>query len=690
MDAGDLSIVHHIGLVLLALWAAASFGFCHSVVFLIAFLYLYMVNARCAMRLRKRIQHAEMKSAYQQRLLSDGESVRWLNHAVKKMWPICMEKIVSQLLRPIIPWFLDKFKPWTVSKASVQELYMGRDSPIFTSTRVLPETSDDDHLVLELGMNFLSAEDMSVVLAMQLHKSVGLGMTANMHLTRMHVEGKVLLGVKFVRSWPFLGRLRLCFVEPPYFQMTVKPLVGHGLDVTEFPGISGWLDKLMDTAFGQTLVEPNMLVINMEKFSSTPSENNWFNIEERPPVAYVKLEILEGLDMKPADINGLSDPYVRGRIGPFKFQTQIQRKTLSPKWFEEFKIPITSWEASNELVMEVRDKDHMFDDSLGECTVDVNELRGGQRHDKWISLKNVKKGRIHLAITIEDVSEETEATTSLEESPAKTDVKLPLPTSADSKSDAAKLLEERKVIMDEVEHIDFDGQEQPGGVYVHRPGTGVPQTWESRKGRARNPDTEILQEVDISKEAPPAPTPKSGHGGMFNMGSFFRRNSKKSRDLDPIIPTSPGPQSAPELDPNLPRTPRQGSPDLDPRLPRTPRPNLKELGEKRTSIKIVVSDDASKGGDAGSLTEDMAKVVEKNAGEPGRSLTSTLSRKISMKRQDDKTSDVPGQADAYGREVVVNEGPVTIEGKPMDVHPATEDGNVQDVAVEAENTTRTS
>lgn len=554
---------------------------------------------------------------------------------------------------------------------------MGRDSPIFTSMRVLPETSDDDHLVLELGMNFLSAEDMSVVLAMQLHKSVGLGMTANMHLTSMHVEGKVLLGVKFVRSWPFLGRLRLCFVEPPYFQMTVKPLVGHGLDVTEFPGISGWLDKLMDTAFGQTLVEPNMLVINMEKFSSTPSENNWFNIEERPPVAYVKLEILEGLDMKPADINGLSDPYVRGRLGPSKFQTQIQRKTLSPKWFEEFKIPITSWEASNELVMEVRDKDHMFDDSLGECTVDVNELRGGQRHDKWISLKNVKKGRIHLAITIEDVPEE-ESTTGLEESPVKTDEKLPLPTSADSKSDAAKLLEERKVIMDEVEHIDFDGQEQPGGVYVHRPGTGVPQTWESRKGRARNPDTEILQEVDASKEAPPTPTPKSGRGGMFNMGSFFRRNSKKGsfRDPDPSIPTSPGPQSATEL---------------DPKLPRTPRPNLKELGEKRTSIKIVVSDDASKGGDAGSLTEDIAKVVEKNAGEPGRSLTSTLNRKISMKRRDDKASDAPEQADAYGREVVVNEGPVTIEGEPMDVHPTTEDGSVQDVAVEADNaTTRTS
>lgn len=47
-------------------------------------------------------------------------------------------------------------------------------------------------------MNFLSAEDMSVVLAMQLHKGVGLGMTANMHLTRMHVEGKASHLVSFI------------------------------------------------------------------------------------------------------------------------------------------------------------------------------------------------------------------------------------------------------------------------------------------------------------------------------------------------------------------------------------------------------------------------------------------------------------------------------------------------------------
>lgn len=681
MDAAELPLVYHIGLVLAALWAAAAVGFRGSLLYLLAFLYLYMVNARCAVRLRKRIQHEEMKSAYQRRLLSDAESARWLNHAIDKMWPVCMEKIVSKLLRPIIPWFLDKFKPWTVSKASIQELYMGRNPPIFTSMRVLPETSDDDHLVLELGLNFLSAEDMSAVLAMQLHKSVGLGMTANMHLTSMHVEGKILVGVKFVRSWPFLGRVRLCFVEPPYFQMAVKPLINHGLDVTEFPGISGWLDKLMDTAFGQTLVEPNMIVINVEKFASTPSENNWFSIEERPPIAYVKLEILEGTDMKPSDINGLADPYVKGHLGPFKFQTQIQRKTLSPKWFEEFKIPITSWEATNELVMEVRDKDPMFDDSLGQCTISLHDLRGGQRHDKWISLNNVKKGRIHLAVTIDDISED-QNTSSLDQSLKQADTELPVSTSVCSEVDASEPPEEKKVLMDEVEHINIDGQEQPGGLYVHRPGTGVPRTWESRKGRARNPDTQIHQEVDKQKEVP---TPKgSGQGGLFNVGSFFRWNSRKgsSRNLDASPPATPGSQSVTEL---------------DPKLPQTPRPNLKELGEKRTSIKIVVDEEASpadKVGGAENSGEDVAKVIEKNAGEPGRSLTSTLSRKICRRRADDRLSDIPEKIEARGSKPV-SEGPILVRGEPMITvdHPTTEHsdgGGTEQDAVGAKVATQTS
>lgn len=81
-------------------------------------------------------------------LLSDAETVRWLNYAVEKIWPVCMERVASQqLLLPIIPWFLDKFKPWTVRKAVIQNLYLGRNAPMFTDIRVVSQSTDDDHLV---------------------------------------------------------------------------------------------------------------------------------------------------------------------------------------------------------------------------------------------------------------------------------------------------------------------------------------------------------------------------------------------------------------------------------------------------------------------------------------------------------------------------------------------------------------
>lgn len=52
--------------------------------------------------------------------------------------------------------------------------------------------------VLELGMNFLTADDMSAILAVKLRKRLGFGMWARLHITGMHVEGKVSLLISIV------------------------------------------------------------------------------------------------------------------------------------------------------------------------------------------------------------------------------------------------------------------------------------------------------------------------------------------------------------------------------------------------------------------------------------------------------------------------------------------------------------
>lgn len=409
MGSAELSIIHHVGFVLLLLWVLTAIGWCHPFAFFLSLVYLYKVNERHSVRLRKKLQFEERKSANDRRLLVDSETVRWLNHVVERVWPICMENIASQqFLLPIIPWFLDNYKPWTAKKAAVQHLYLGRSPPTFTEVRILHEPDGDDHMILELGMNFLSADDMMAVLAVQLRKRVGFGIRAKMHVTSMHVEGKVLVGVKFIQHWPFIGRIRVCFVEPPYFQMTVKPIFPHGVDVSDVPGIAGWVDKIVAVAFEETLIEPNMLVVDVEKFASATTgatTESWFTIDEKHPIAFAKVEIIEAADVKPGDRSGFADPYVKGQIGPYRFTTKIQKKMLAPKWQEEFKIPISSWEAPNVLSIQICDKDRMFHGTLGECQININDLRGGQRHEKWLNIQNTKTGRLHLAVTILEESD---------------------------------------------------------------------------------------------------------------------------------------------------------------------------------------------------------------------------------------------------------------------------------------------
>ncbi|XP_047177719.1 C2 domain-containing protein At1g53590 isoform X3 [Vigna umbellata] len=367
--------------------------------------------------------------------------------------------------------------------------------------------------VLELGMNFRSADDMSAILAVKLRKRLGFGMWAKLHITGMHVEGKVLVGVKFLSTWPFLGRLRVCFVEPPYFQMTVKPIFTHGLDVTELPGIAGWLDKLLSIAFEQTLVEPNMLVVDVEKFVS-PEQECWFSVDGMEPVAYAKVEVIEATDMKPSDLNGLADPYVKGHMGGYRFRTKVQRKTLAPKWHEEFKIPILTWESDNLLVIAVRDKDHFYDDILGDCSVNINGFRDGKRHDIWLQLENMKMGRLRLAITIIEANGKESMDFEVRKN------SFGAHNTADNSSSSHVPPEKSQKVEDNYEPIDIEGQKQTG-VWVHHPGSEVSQRWEPRKGKSRRLDTEIHGE----------PNDLVGSGRSTESGSI--NNDSSSSDNNP-------------------------------------------------------------------------------------------------------------------------------------------------------------
>ncbi|XP_049978160.1 multiple C2 and transmembrane domain-containing protein 1 isoform X1 [Alexandromys fortis] len=111
----------------------------------------------------------------------------------------------------------------------------------------------------------------------------------------------------------------------------------------------------------------------------------------------VSITLIEGRDLKAMDSNGLSDPYVKFRLGHQKYKSKIMPKTLNPQWREQFDfhlyeerggiIDITAWD---------RDAGKR-DDFIGRCQVDLSSLSREQTHKLELQLE---EGEGHLVLLV--------------------------------------------------------------------------------------------------------------------------------------------------------------------------------------------------------------------------------------------------------------------------------------------------
>jgi len=126
------------------------------------------------------------------------------------------------------------------------------------------------------------------------------------------------------------------------------------------------------------------------------------------------MHIIEAKDLRAADSNGKSDPYVEVKINGHKaWKTHVIKESLSPKWDSELwvgttktgKSDLVTEEALNasEVVIHVYDKDKFSTDFLGEVHLQGAEIIAG--FDKWFPLKDKEgakkheaKGEVHLKV----------------------------------------------------------------------------------------------------------------------------------------------------------------------------------------------------------------------------------------------------------------------------------------------------
>lgn len=95
-------------------------------------------------------------------------------------------------------------------------------------------------------------------------------------------------------------------------------------------------------------------------------------------VSVLKVTVIEGRNLIPMDVNGLSDPYVHLQVGDQEIETQYQANTLNPIWNETFTFQVKP--NNPNLVITVYDYDSMSStpDFEGMVVIPLKSLQGGE------------------------------------------------------------------------------------------------------------------------------------------------------------------------------------------------------------------------------------------------------------------------------------------------------------------------
>ncbi|KAJ7335767.1 hypothetical protein JRQ81_013708 [Phrynocephalus forsythii] len=113
----------------------------------------------------------------------------------------------------------------------------------------------------------------------------------------------------------------------------------------------------------------------------------------------VSITLIEGRELKAMDPNGLSDPYVKFRLGQQKYKSKIMPKTLNPQWREHFDLHLYD-ERGGIIDITVWDKDAgKKDDFVGRCQVDLSTLSKEQTHKLELPLEE-GEGYLVLLVTL--------------------------------------------------------------------------------------------------------------------------------------------------------------------------------------------------------------------------------------------------------------------------------------------------
>ncbi|XP_066589832.1 multiple C2 and transmembrane domain-containing protein isoform X3 [Prorops nasuta] len=178
------------------------------------------------------------------------------------------------------------------------------------------------------------------------------------------------------------------FIEDePISEKIAQPAADIEVDLPKKSGRSASVESMIDRS--EYFLRTNRLADVNRKLKS----QIWSSV--------VTIVLVEAKNLLPMDIDGLSDPYVKFRLGTEKYKSKVSNKTLNPVWLEQFDLHLYEDPyLGQELEVTVWDRDRSHqDDLMGRTVIDLATLERETTHRLWRELED-GSGSIFLLLTI--------------------------------------------------------------------------------------------------------------------------------------------------------------------------------------------------------------------------------------------------------------------------------------------------
>ncbi|WFD05239.1 hypothetical protein MVES1_000567 [Malassezia vespertilionis] len=292
-------------------------------------------------RTRQRIRDDVARELSRQRMVSENETARWINHFLSRFWLIYEPVLAATIIQSVDAVLKDQCPPF-LDSLRLTTFTLGTKAPSIDYVRTLSDT-DDDVIVMDWKISFTpnDVQDLTVrqaakkinpkiVLTVRLGKGI-VGAGLPILLENMSFVGSLRIRLKLISNFPHVQVVDMSFMEPPSFDYELKPIGGStlGLDVAALPGLSGFIQNQVHANLGPMMYNPNQFSLNLEELmSGTPLD---------AAVGVLQVTVWSARDLVGVKFaGGVPDPYVALSLddGPEIDKTSVKQSTPHPTFKE--------------------------------------------------------------------------------------------------------------------------------------------------------------------------------------------------------------------------------------------------------------------------------------------------------------------------------------------------------------------